>query len=403
MNELPDGRRTRHAWRAPVAVTAVLAAVCAAGGGAVSAAADSGPRDRGGYSQGDLRRDLDAITATGVTGVIASVDLGRRRLTGHAGVADVTTGRPVAEDGYFRVGSQTKTFVSVVLLQLVAERRLALDDTVDRWLPGVVTGNGNDGRAITIRQLLQHTSGVYNYTNDLADLVGSADGFRQHHLDHASPQDLVAIAMRHQPEFAPGTAWDYSNTNYILAGMVIKRVTGQTWSQQVSTRILRPLGMTHTSVPGDRPYLPRPHAEGYQEFPEGGPLVDTTILNPTWAGAAGAMVSTAADLTRFWHALQGGALLHPAMRAQLHRTVLATTFQDVAPGGRYGLGIMWLPLSCGGGYWAHDGDIPGFATVDGVSDDGRRSVVVSASTELASADPFRRSLDLVDHALCATG
>ncbi|HVQ95046.1 MAG TPA: serine hydrolase domain-containing protein [Mycobacteriales bacterium] len=403
MNESLDGRRMRRGWRAPVAVTAVLAAVCAAGGGAVSAAADPGPRDRAGYGQSDLQRDLDAITATGVTGALAEVDLGRRRLTGHAGVADVTTGRPVAEDGYFRIGSQTKTFVAVALLQLVGERRLALDDTVDRWLPGVVAGNGNDGRAITIRQLLQHTSGLYDYTNDLADVIGSADAFRQRHLDHVSPQDLVAIAMRHQPEFAPGTAWNYSNTNYIVAGMVIEKVTGRTWSQQVSARILGPLGMTHTSAPGDRPYLPRPHAQGYNEFPEGGPLVDTTIFNTTWGDAAGGMVSTTADLTRFWRALQGGALLRPAEQAQLHRTVLATTFQDIVPGGRYGLGIMWLPLSCGGGYWAHDGDVPGFATFDGASDNGRRSVVLSLSTRLASADPFRKSLDLLDHALCATG
>nr|BFE73691.1 hypothetical protein GCM10020092_069920 [Actinoplanes digitatis] len=171
-----------------------------------------------------------------------------------AGVGDQERGSPVPLDGHFRMGSNTKTFVSVVVLQLVGEGRLSLDDTVERWLPGLVTGNGNDGRRITVRNLLQHTSGLYNYTGDITAL-GSQEDYLAHRYDHYEAEDLVALATKHEPGFAPGTSWDYSNTNYILAGMIIERATGRAWATEVRARILRPLGLSHTSEPGDRPYL----------------------------------------------------------------------------------------------------------------------------------------------------
>jgi D-alanyl-D-alanine carboxypeptidase len=382
-------------------VAAAVVAGCVTGAGAVAAPAGATPTPHAGYGQADLQRDLEALRAIGATGALAEVDLGRRRIGGHAGVADVESGRPVNERGYFRIGSNTKTFVAVVLVQLAGEGRLSLDDTVERWLPGVVAGNGNDGRAVTVRQLLQHTSGVYDYTADLAGLFTSPEAFNQHRFDHLTPGALVAMAMRHPPVFAPGSSWDYSNTNYVLAGMVIQKITGRTWWQEVRSRVTVPLGLRHTFYPADRLDLPRPHAQGYLAFGPDGPLVDATAINSSWADAAGGLVSTAADLTRFWQALQGGELLRRADLAQLERTVLATTLQDVAPGGRYGLGIMWLPLSCGSGYWSHYGDIPGYATGNGVTPDARRSVVVSVSTDLNSAQGFQQQAALVDHALCA--
>ena len=106
------------------------------------------------YSQQDLQRDLDAITATGVPGVLAKVRTDGRELRGTSGVANLDSRKPVDVNGFFRIGSNTKTFVSVVVLQLVAEHRLSLDDTVGHWLPGVVHGHGNDGNQITVRELL---------------------------------------------------------------------------------------------------------------------------------------------------------------------------------------------------------------------------------------------------------
>jgi D-alanyl-D-alanine carboxypeptidase len=380
----------------------VLAVALVAGGSATAYATPvTGASGSQRYDKAHFQRDLDAIRATGITGVVGEIDRGRNRLQARTGVADVSTGKPVPYDAYFRMGSNTKTFVAIVVLQLVGEGKLSLDDTVDKWLPGVISGNGNDGRVITVRQLLQHTSGIYNYTNDLGPINGTPELFRAHHLDHADPTDLVAMAMRHPPVFAPGTSWDYSNTNYIVAGMIIKKVTGQDWSEQVQARILNPLGLVDTFYPGDWPNLPGPHAVGYQQFGVGGPLVDTTAVNYTWAGSAGSLVTTTADLSRFWQAVQRGELLRPAEQAEMHKTVLATTEQGIIPGARYGLGIMWIPLTCGGGYWAHLGDVFGYATDNAVNDDGSRTVVLSLSTQLASPQPFFAAKKLTDHAMCA--
>ncbi|WP_328471861.1 beta-lactamase family protein [Actinoplanes sp. NBC_00393] len=292
-------------------------------GGAAPVAAAT-PPDR------PLQTAADDLHRLGITGVQALARVNGVTTRARAGVGDVERGTPVPVDGYFRMGSNTKTYVAVVALQLVGERKLSLDDTVDRWLPGVVEGNGNDGKQITVRQLLQHTSGIYNYTNDIAALT-SEEGFLAHRFDHYNPSDIVALAMKHEPNFAPGTHWDYSNTNYTLAGMIIEKVTGRSWATEVRERIVRPLGLHHTSDPGDRPWLPRPHAKGYQQWEPGGPLTDTTAWNATAGGAAGSLITTPADLARFWQALQQGRLLKPRQMAQLQETVLAETFQTICP------------------------------------------------------------------------
>ena len=352
------------------------------------------------YGEGQLQRDVNAVHAAGVTGVLAEVDGGR--LTARAGTARLGSGQPVPDDSYIRVGSATKAFVATVMLQLVAEGRVSLDDTVARWLPGVVTGNGNDGAAITIRELLQHTSGIYDYTDDLPAFA-SAQGYLANRFRSFTPAQLVAIAMRHKPLFKPGTSWAYSNTDYVLAGMIIQKVTGRDWAAEVFDRIIGPLGLRHTFVPGSWPYLPAPHADLYAQFSPGGPLTDTTIGNYTVADAAGAIVSTPDDLDRFFRALITGRLLPPAQLAEMEGTV--PTIGEAGLLDRYGLGLAWQPLSCGGGYWTHPGDVPGSSTDDGVSADGRRSVVVEAFTETAGDQASLRQHqleeDLVDHALCA--
>jgi len=349
-----------------------------------------------------LQSAADDLHALGITGVQGLTGARGRVTTARAGVADTATGAPVPDNGYFRIGSNTKTFVAVVVLQLVGEGRLSLDDTVEHWLPGVVAGNGNDGRRITVRQLLQHTSGLYNYTSALPELA-SADAFFAGRFEHYDAAELVALAMAHAPNFAPGTNWSYSNTNYILAGMIVQKVTGRTWAAEVQHRILGPLGLRQTYVPGGNPLVRRPHAEGYQQFEPGGPLLDTTEFSPSAADAAGSIISTPADLARFWQALQQGRLLAPRQMAQLHTTVPATEFTDVFPGARYGLGIMWIDDSCGG-FWAHGGDVPGMSTMNAVTGDGSKVVVFSLTTQLASEETtiavYRRELRLIDATLC---
>ncbi|MEV4824358.1 serine hydrolase domain-containing protein [Micromonospora sp. NPDC049274] len=387
-------------WRGVVAATTVAAVLATTVGPAAGSAAPPTPDHLSTATV--LQEGLDELHGLGVSGTQGLVRDGGQVTVARSGVADLDTGAPMPVDGYFRIGSTTKTFVSVVVLQLVGEGRIRLDDPIERWLPGVVTGTGNDGRHVSVRQLLQHTSGLYDATGDLAALR-SADEFLTHRFDHYTEAQQVATAMRHAPLFAAGTGWSYSNTNYLLAGMLVERVTGHRWDTEVRSRILLPLRLTHTFYPGDRPTLPQPHADGYRQFAPGGPLVDTTVFNPTVTASAGGLVSTPTDLSRFWQAVGHGQLLRPAQLAELRRTVLADGFQGIRPGIRYGLGVMWIPNRCGGS-WAHVGSMPGMSTLAAVSPDGRRSTVLYLATELADPGPavavIQRQMTLLDDLIC---
>ena len=342
-----------------------------------------------------LQRDADAVHALGVTGVQARVS------TSDGRSVVVTSGRAVPSDGRFRIASTRKAVTATVALQLAGEHRLSLDDTVERWLPGVVRGNGNDGRRITVRQLLQNTSGILD---DLPGYTTPAEYLDQRYDVHTRDQ-LVARAMTHPPAFPPGGGWAYSNTGFLLVDMIIERVTGRPVRQVITDRIVRPLGLRHTTWPGTSPTLPRPHAQAYQVFPTG-ELVDVTD-QVSWDPDA--IVSTTEDVGRFFRALLGGELLRPAQLAEMERTVpVSAEIVPIWPGGRYGLGLVRRPLPCGGFYWGHDGGDAGYITGTGVTGDGRRSVVVSMSTALGDSVDHelqqQHAADtLVQDALCAGG
>ncbi|MEU0649544.1 serine hydrolase domain-containing protein [Streptomyces umbrinus] len=348
-----------------------------------------------------LQAGVEAILKTGTVGVVAQSTGPRGSRYATAGVADKATGAAARSGDRFRMASASKTFVATVVLQLVGEGRLSLDDTVEHWLPGVVSGNGNDGSRITVRQLLQHTSGLFNYTADLP-VLASVDDYRAGRYTTWTPEQLVGIATGHAPDFEPGAKWAYSNTNYILAGMIIQKVTGQSWEQQVTKRIIRPLGLRDTSAPTTDSRIPGRHLHGYSDFGKTGPTIDTTRFNPSAAGAAGAMIGTTADLTRFYQALLGGKLLRPAQLAEMKTTVRAADLDPVWPGARYGLGLLQVPLTCGGSYYSHAGDFPGYTTRNGVSPDGRRVVVLHATGDGASdLSTEQAQNDLIDGELCA--
>jgi D-alanyl-D-alanine carboxypeptidase len=383
------------------AIVATTLSACAPG---AMAARQHDDQDR-------LRRDAAAITALGVTGVQARLTTSDgknpaadgRDLTATSGVADLASRRPVSPNGYFRIASVTKAFVATVILQLAGDGRLSLDDTVERRLPGVVSGNGDNGRAITIRQLLQHTSGIHD---DYPDYTSAKD-FYQHRYDTYTPEQTVARAMRHRPDFQPGTGWNYSNTGYVLLGMIIHRVTGHPWHEEVRDRISRPLGLDHTFWPGTSPKLPQPHAETYQRFQPGEPLVDVTEQVGSGTNGETGLVSTTADINRFFRALLGGRLLPPAQLAQMKQTMpVNEDYQRFMPGARDGLGLFSRPLSCGGMYWGHEGGDSGWITADGVTADGRRSVTVSLSGVYADSPDDVLHVEqaenkLVDDALCS--
>ncbi|UGT44318.1 beta-lactamase family protein [Nocardia yamanashiensis] len=355
-----------------------------------------------------LQRDADAIRDVGITGVQARLVAADGKSTVvTSGVADTVSRSPVSGEGYFRTASATKTFTATVLLQLVGEGKIALDDTVEKWLPGVVHGNGNDGTKITVRQLLNHTSGL-TYPNPYE--LASPEDFHRYALTTPPPADqVVAAAVQSPPNFAPGSGWSYSNTGYLLAGMIIEKVTDTPWYEEVDHRIITPLGLAHTSYPGSAVTVPAPHATGYTQWPTGG-LVDTTDNRiGVFAAAAGALITTTADLNTFFRALLGGKLLRPEQLAEMKTTVdTDPEVKSIFPGARYGLGLFSIELSCGGRYWMHGGDIPGYKTRDGVTDDGTRSVVVSMSTLLQDTEDHQiaqenTAMALVDHALCRTG
>ncbi|MGW4436837.1 serine hydrolase domain-containing protein [Streptomyces sp. NPDC004596] len=351
-----------------VGTTALLLSAAPAGPAAAAGPAADG-RSAGAHAA--TRRAIEAAVAAGAPGATVTVRDTRGTWSATAGVGDVRTGAPRSAADHYRVGSITKTFVATVLLQLEAERRLTLDDTVDTWLPGLLRGHGHDGRRITLRQLLDHTSGIYGYTSD-DDFVRTyflADGFFRHRYDTLTPRDLVAVAMRHRPDFAPGTSWKYSNTNYVVAGMVIEKVTGHSYATEITRRVIRPLRLTATSLPGTRVTVPRPSARAYSKLATAatGPTYDVTELNPSIASAAGEMISDSADLGRFYSALLRGRLLPPRQLKEMKTTVPTGD----PSGTRYGLGLTDTTLSCGVHVWGHDGAIHGSASSAVTTADGR--------------------------------
>ncbi|MFF4354288.1 serine hydrolase domain-containing protein [Streptomyces sp. NPDC001530] len=352
-----------------VAATAVVVAVALAGP-AVAAPA-RGDHDHG---HGATRQAMDAAVRDGVPGVTATAKDAHGTWSATSGVGNLRTGGPRSTADHYRVGSITKTFVSTVLLQLEAEGRLSLDDTVGKWLPGVVRGNGHDGRRITLRQLLNHTSGIYNYTAD--ETFGRTyflkDGFFKHRYDTTTPEQLVAIALSHKPDFAPGTSWNYSNTNYVVAGMVIQKVTGHAYADEIDRRIIKPLGLHATSVPGTRVTVPHPSSRAYSKLAETttGPTYDVTELNPSLASSAGEMISSSRDLNRFYTALLRGKLLPQQQLSEMKTTVTS----DEHPDAGYGLGLIDRKLSCGVHVWGHDGGIHGSSSAAVTTADGRHAL-----------------------------
>jgi D-alanyl-D-alanine carboxypeptidase len=397
----PVRRSPRPALRRRFAVlaTAVVAATGIAAAPASAATSPSRPPVPA------LQRAVNAAVAAGAVGYVARVDDGRHVTTAVAGLADRSTGRRLATDDQFEVGSNTKTFMSVLALQLVARGELKLTDTVEQHLPGVVP----NGDHITVRMLLNHTSGLFNYTEDEA--WGRALFADPTHS--STPAELVAIATKHKPNFAPGKSWSYSNTNYILVGMILEEVTGHSPAALLEHRIARPLGLEHTylveSVADD---TGPGYAHGYMvAFGKPGTKPRYTDVSSwdlgSWANTAGAVVSTPDELSRFFTALLGGRLLPAAQLAEMKRTVsLPKAFAEI-PGG-YGLGLMRIDTPCGT-VWGHGGDTLGHHSTALVSPDGKRSAIADSTTELdqtvepnAAALAWARAISTADAtAVCA--
>ncbi|WP_240667535.1 serine hydrolase domain-containing protein [Streptomyces luteoverticillatus] len=332
------------------------------------------------------RAALDAQVKAGHPGALIQVRDGNGVWNASAGVADLDTGRKRLPEDHIRIGSITKSFTSVVVLQLEAEGRLSLDDTVEKLLPGVVRGNGYDGRAITLRQLLNHTSGVFNYSDDENFEHMAREGWPEHRDDAKTPAELVATGLSNKPDFAPGKGWNYSNTNYVLAGMIIEKVTGRTYASEVERRVIKPLGLRETTLPGTSVKMPEPHGRAYSKLllHETNPdakIWDTTEITNTWVWAAGEIISTTGDVNRYFGALLGGKLL-PAKQQKELLTTVPTPDKRYA----YGLGLYRMDLPCGGYVWTHGGGVHGSTSEATSSPDGRHTMMFNANGDWATLE-----------------
>lgn len=373
--------------RRGVAVTVTAAAAAVVAGVLAPATASAGPRPDA------VQRRLDALVQKeGVPAALATVK-GRdgRTRTYTAGVGDLATGAKVPVDGQVRAGSNTKAFTAVVVLQLVAEGKVRLDASMDTYLPGLLRGDGIDGRNITVRQLLQHTSGLPEYME-----APALSDFTTIQYRYFEPRELLDGALAHKALFPAGTDFAYSNTNYLGAGLLIQKVTGRPFGEEVTKRVIDRIGLRHTYVPATGETAPRePHPHGYLNTGPGKPLIDYTEMDTSMAWSAGAVVSTNTDLNTFYSALLTGRALPAAQLAQMRTTVPA---ELLGPGVRYGLGIQSRPLPCGGLVWGHGGTSVSYRTRGGVTEDGR--AVDIAVTTIPDAPAAKHMTDAVDAALC---
>ncbi|WP_188299512.1 serine hydrolase domain-containing protein [Streptomyces sp. CBMA156] len=367
----------------------VGAAVCLALAAPVAAAVPvvtAQSADAAKPGKGDDRRTagLRAITAAGAVAAIAEIKDGKGTWRGRSGVSDLATNAPVRTDGRFRAGSVTKTFTATTVLQLVGEHRIGLDEPVERYLPGLVP----DGARITVRQLLNHSSGLWDSTNEKGGLFPDQQdpAAIRNWLDQGgmtrtiTPAQVVAASVAHAPNFPPGSTFGYSNVNYTLLGMIIEKVTGHGYAQEITARILRPLGLESTYFPGTATGIRGQHAHGYMTVVEGpGPQDvsdrDVTEASVSWANSAGELISTLSDLNRFEQALLGGRLLKPELLREM-TTTIPIEVNGQPTGLSYGLGLAKGQLSCGP-IVGHDGGVSGYATQ--LWSSGDRQVAISVT------------------------
>jgi D-alanyl-D-alanine carboxypeptidase len=315
-----------------------------------------------------LRGVLRTALKQGAPGAMVRIDDGGSVRLAAAGVADRKTRRAIGDVDRFRIGSVTKTFTATVLLQLADEKKLKLDSSVNRYLPGLLP----DGR-ITVRHVLSHRSGLYDYTNEM--FARTVPGFEAVRKKVFTPRGLVDRSLRRPRTNAPGAVYVYSNTNFVIAGMLVKKLTGHSLRTEYQNRIIEPLKLRDTFYvhPGTR--IPGRHARGYLTPDQaGGALVDATRQTVSWAQGAGALISSTRDLNTFLTALLRGRLTSAAQLAQMKKWVPAGTSQA------YGLGLRRRTLSCGVSVYGHTGAVQGYYTYAFTSKGGGRSLAALANT-----------------------
>ncbi|MGP4018262.1 serine hydrolase domain-containing protein [Saccharopolyspora sp. 5N708] len=369
-------------------------------------------------AQEKMQQVLDwAVAEVGIPGIVVEARDGDRTWFGTAGVADVKTGGRRRPGEYVHTGSSGKTFTAAAILALEAEGKLSLDDTVNKWLPGVLDVNGYDGNKITIRHLLSNTSGLFStgLAPELAQRYATRAEFVKHRGDEVTTEDLLKLAVSQPPVAEPGERFEYSNGGFYIAGAIIEKVTGNSYAEEVERRVIRPLGLTNTFVrPSQDAGYPDPHPRAYSnlfykdgtdvaavtaenwesmiEEPGLAPL-DVTEFNTSWSWSAGNVVSTTGDMIRFVNAMASGNLLPSAQHREMWTTVSTPDYW--MPHARYGLGIIEFDKEAmggrtlrglGGSFWGH------FFFAAGTLD-GKHAFAMHANTEWKSWDVAFRLME----------
>ena len=355
---------------AGITVAAVASTLPVTSGAAASASTTTVRTDNSQAAQlppldpAGLRAAISGLPNATVTGALVNVTGAAGQWSGTSGVRDIVSRAPVPAGGNFRIGSISKVLTAVVVLQLAAEGQVDLGATVQHYLPGLLPASYP---LITVRQILNHTSGLPDSTLD----DGDAEWFVGHRFQSWTPQQLVAEAVSHPLMFQPGAAQHYSGTSYYLAGLLIERLTGHSYADEVRARILRPLGLASTYVLSRYdPRLPGPHAHGYVAVTSGGgtTLHDVTEQSP-YRWAAGGIISDGADLRTFITAVFSGRLVPSPQLAEMFTvpdvSYLGTDFCTTGPdAGRacFGAGLMRSTLPNGLTGWGKTGSVPGYTS-----------------------------------------
>lgn len=292
----------------------------------------------------------DALTRVvardNLAGGVAVVRAGDDVTQHSAGYSDLDTRAGISPRTHVRVASITKPFVAATILQLVAEGKVNLDAPIETYLPGRIRGRGIDANAITVRQLLRHQSGLPEYFDADTEPPG----------EPVTGDQLLDAGLARRVQFTPGSAIKYTNTNYVIAGLLIEKVTGHPAADEITRRIIVPLGLSDTyfPAPGDTG-LRTPFAHGYEVVD--GNRKDATVFNASAAGMSGSLISTSEDTSAFITALLDGRVV-PA--AQLREMMDTVDWTDAGAGFHYGLGLTSIDLDCGVKVWGHGGDIEGY-------------------------------------------
>lgn len=364
-------RGTKNKIFQRVGVTALAATLLA--GVAVPTASAAG-RDRP-----ELRQAVQEFVDAGFAGMQLRVRDERGEWTGSAGVRELGGTAKPPTDGHFRVGSTTKNFTATLTMQLVAEGRIGLDTPIAGFLPRF----GFDKR-ITVRMLLQHTSGLFNHTGEyfpdgtiVPGIPWSGPEWVAKRFHTYQPEELVRLSLSKPPRFEPGAGWSYSNTNSVVLRLLVEKLSGRPFADELDRRILRPLKLRDTLSPGSWSGMPKPYAHAYYPYEDAGQwkTLDVTHQNPSWASAAGDMISTTKDLQTYFSALQSGKLLPAWLLTEMRKTHP----QSESLYGFYGLGQFTQDLGpgCPGTILNHNGSNNGYAALMYSTPDGSKTLTAS--------------------------